>query len=68
MGSIEELEQFYSDKTGSLQVTHYAFIECLKIFSEGHLAVVKHNINKDTHKPYLNRLHYVRKLIEQSKA
>jgi hypothetical protein len=64
MDNIEELEQFYSDKTGSLRVTPYAHIECLKTFSEGHLAVVKHNINKDTHKPYLNRLHYVKRLIE----
>lgn len=66
MESIEELEQFYKDKIGSLQVTPYAFIECLKTFYEGHIAVVKHNINKDTHKPYLNRLHYVKKLIERN--
>jgi len=66
MDSIEELEEFYKDKTGSIQVTPFAYIECLKTFSEGHLSVVKHNINKDTHKPYLNRLRYVKRIIEKN--
>ena len=64
MTEIQELETFYRDKIGSLRVTPYAYIKCLKTFSEGHMAVVKHNINKDTHKPYLNRLHYVKRIIE----
>ena len=68
MEAIEELEAFYKDKTGSIRVTPYANIECLKTFSEGHLSVVKQNINKEIHKPYLNRLNYVKRIIEQSQA
>lgn len=61
---IEELETFFKDKDGSLKVTDYATITCLKTFSESHLEMVKHNKGKVLFEPYLNRLKKVKEILE----
>jgi len=65
MTDIQNLEEFYKDKQGSLVVTPYATIEDLKVFSDAHLHMAKHNEGKPLFDVYTNRLIVVMNLINK---
>jgi len=65
---LTELEEFYKDKQGSLVVASYETIEDLKVFSDAHLQMVRHNKDKPWFDVYLNRLLKVKQILENDRG
>jgi len=67
---IQELEEFFSKTElpkGPIRVTKFAVINDLDFFVNGHLSIVKANNGNRYFLQYLQRLVFIKKMIEDDK-
>lgn len=63
MDEIDELEDFFKDKEGRLEVSSYATIEDLKLFSSSNILTARHNEGKPLFDVYKERLRKVKQIL-----